>query len=109
MIHYRGKMVPFAVTQHFSLCGWSGINIEPLPELHRKFVSARPHEINLNVALSDHPGVLDLVAKRSYPGLSTATLELAEDARLPVRSSNGSSPGCFRGCRASSAAATLVW
>jgi FkbM family methyltransferase len=70
-----------SVTQHFSLSGWTGINIEPLPELHRKFVSARPHEINLNVALSDHPGVLDLVANRSYPGLSTATPDLAEDYR----------------------------
>jgi len=37
-----------SVTQHFSLCGWSGINIEPLPELHRKFVSARPHPGRLN-------------------------------------------------------------
>ena len=70
-----------SVTQHFSLCGWTGINVEPLPELHRKFVSARPNDINLNLALSDHVGALDLIANRSHPGLSTATAELAEDYR----------------------------
>ncbi len=60
-----------SVTQHFSLCGWTGINVEPLPELHRKFVSARPNDINLNLALSDHVGALDLIANRSHPGLRT--------------------------------------
>jgi FkbM family methyltransferase len=67
-----------SVTLHFSLSGWTGVNIEPLPDLHRRLVASRPRDLNLNLALSDRAGTLELVVDHSAPGLSTATSELAE-------------------------------
>jgi FkbM family methyltransferase len=43
-----------SVTMAFYERGWRGINIEPLPHLLQKFVTQRPRDINLSVALSDN-------------------------------------------------------
>jgi FkbM family methyltransferase len=40
-----------SVTKHFYDSGGHGINIEPVPEYHRRLVDARPRDINLCLAL----------------------------------------------------------
>lgn len=60
-----------SVTRLFYLDGWSGINVDPLPEAHVALSAARPYDTNLNVAVGSHAGK---VTFRSYPqcwGLST--------------------------------------
>jgi FkbM family methyltransferase len=68
-----------SVTQHFFLSGWRGVNIEPLPAFFQRLVAARPNDINLNVAVSENSGTLDLIVDHTEPGLSTMTKELADD------------------------------
>lgn len=68
-----------SVTQHFFLSGWRGINIEPLPAFFQRLVAARPNDINLNVAVSENSGTLDLIVDHTEPGLSTMTKELADE------------------------------
>jgi FkbM family methyltransferase len=48
----------FSNTYFFYQQGWSGINIEPNPSAFRAFLSARGRDINLQVGVSDSPGVL---------------------------------------------------
>ena len=67
-----------SVTHHFALSGWRGINIEPLPAFFQRLVDARPNDINLNIAVSNDFGTLDLVVDHTEPGLSTMTQELAD-------------------------------
>ena len=67
-----------SVTHHFALSGWQGINIEPLPAFFQRLVEARPNDINLNVAVSQAFGTLDLIVNKTEPGLSTMTQELAD-------------------------------
>ena len=67
-----------SVTHHFALSGWQGVNIEPLPAFFQRLVAARPNDINLNVAVSDDFGTLDLIVNHTEPGLSTMTGELAD-------------------------------
>jgi FkbM family methyltransferase len=40
-----------SVTKHFYDLGWSGINIEPVPESYARFVAKRPRDVNLKMAL----------------------------------------------------------
>jgi FkbM family methyltransferase len=68
-----------SVTQHFFLSGWRGINIEPLPAFFQRLVAARQNDINLNVAISENAGTLDLIVDHTEPGLSTMTQELADE------------------------------
>jgi FkbM family methyltransferase len=70
-----------SVTHAFSRRGWSGLNVEPLGALHRRLVAARTRDINLQVAVSDHSGVLELDEVEDAPGLSTATPALARAHR----------------------------
>ena len=39
--------------------GWRGINIEPVPGFHEQLVAARPHDINLAVAVGDSTGTVN--------------------------------------------------
>jgi len=45
-----------SVTQAFYERGWNGINIEPVPERCALFQTARPRDVNLALAVSDHEG-----------------------------------------------------
>lgn len=45
-----------SVTKLFYDMGWSGINIEPGKSQFPAFITERPRDINLQVALSDHEG-----------------------------------------------------
>lgn len=52
--------VESSVTKLFSLRGWTGINIEPLPHLVDELDRDRPDDVNVRAALSDTPGELAL-------------------------------------------------
>ncbi|MGZ5135256.1 MAG: FkbM family methyltransferase [Flavitalea sp.] len=45
-------------THFFYEKGWNGINIDALPGSMKKFNKARPRDINLEIPISDQPGVL---------------------------------------------------
>lgn len=69
-----------SVTKAFSLAGWRGINIEPVKHWFEMLESDRPHDINLNVAVSDVPGHLDLFEVEDT-GLSTTESAFADAHR----------------------------
>ncbi len=48
----------FSNTYKFYLKGWSGINIEPNPDLYRLFVNNRKRDVNLNIGVSIKIGTL---------------------------------------------------
>ena len=50
--------VHYSNTHIFSVKGWRGINIDPNPESIKRFNHSRPHDININVGISDVPGEL---------------------------------------------------
>lgn len=47
-----------SVTRVFYERGWHGINIEPNPDFFANLSEKRPHDINLQLAISDAPGTL---------------------------------------------------
>jgi FkbM family methyltransferase len=61
----------FSVTKLFYDRGWSGINIEPLPNLYRLLKKDRTRDINLNIGISDKKGKLTLREYPDFDGLST--------------------------------------
>ncbi len=70
-----------SVTKFFYDRGWSGINIEPNPELFRELAAQRHRDTNLNIGAADKPGELTL---REYPegdGLSTFSTETQKQYR----------------------------
>jgi FkbM family methyltransferase len=46
-------------TAYFHLRGWTGINVEPNPDLFKLFCEHRPNDINLNVGVASQDGHLD--------------------------------------------------
>lgn len=66
-----------SVTNAFYQRGWRGINIEPVEHWYERLVQNRPHDINLQVAVSDHPGRLRLFEVEDT-GLSTTDPDFAE-------------------------------
>lgn len=65
-----------SVTKHFYDKGWSGVNVEPLPDNYQQIAAARPRDINLNVAVSNHRGPLVFHHVKGT-GLSTSRREYA--------------------------------
>lgn len=57
--------------------GSRGINIEPNPVQYKKFLARRKRDLNLNIGISDAPGVLDFYVL-SNPALSTFSREEAQ-------------------------------
>jgi FkbM family methyltransferase len=66
-----------SVTRLCSGRGWSGINIEPHPTLHRRLCAERPRDINLNVGVSEVAGTLTFYEVPSIHGWSTFMPEMA--------------------------------
>ena len=48
--------------------GWTGINIEPLPNPYSELIKNRPKCINLNLALFDHDGVINFCKSGLWGG-----------------------------------------
>ncbi|MCX7899538.1 MAG: FkbM family methyltransferase [Methylocystis sp.] len=73
-----------SVTRHFSLAGWTGINVEPDAALYEKFVAARPNDINIRAAIAE-----DSQGRHFYPtgtrGHGTLVQEIASE-RAPKES-----------------------
>ena len=67
-----------SVTRAFYEHGWHGINIEPNPLWYKILCEKRTKDINIPVAISDQPGVLNLHIV-SDTGLSTANMSYARE------------------------------
>lgn len=65
-----------SVTKAFYERGWHGINIEPVEHWYEKLVHDRPHDINLQLAASDHSGEMNLFEIEDT-GLSTSNSAFA--------------------------------
>jgi FkbM family methyltransferase len=59
------------VTWFFYERGWRGINVEPNAELHAALEAARPRDINLQLGISDHEGLMKFRLYPARAGLST--------------------------------------
>ncbi len=46
-----------SVTRYFYERGWRGLNVEPVPEFHRRLQQRRPRDLNVAVAASDRDGL----------------------------------------------------
>jgi len=80
-----------SVTKHFYDHGWRGINIEPSASLFSAFLSARPRDINLQVAVSDDSGEVIFHAVEGQ--LGTLVKEIAEKhAQAGLKGSSYSVP-----------------
>jgi FkbM family methyltransferase len=66
-----------SVTKMFYERGWRGINIEPVSHWFERLLTDRPHDINLQLAVSDAPGQLHLFEVVDS-GLSTTDPEFAQ-------------------------------
>ncbi|MGH8156489.1 MAG: FkbM family methyltransferase [Rhodanobacter sp.] len=66
-----------SVTKMFYQRGWQGINIEPVTHWYQRLLADRPHDINLQLAVSDKPGRLHLYEVEGS-GLSTTDPEFAQ-------------------------------
>ena len=74
-----------SVTKTFYDRGWDGINIEP-GDIFDELAAARPRDINLRMAVYDHPGTINFVQHPGwYAGLSHVTTK--EDPPVPAPSS----------------------
>ncbi len=65
-----------SVTHAFYERGWSGLNIEPVPALAKKFGESRPRDINLILAVSDRNGMTKMF-EIAETGLSTLDADAA--------------------------------
>lgn len=86
-------------TRTFYDAGASGVNIEPDPDLHARFASERPRDVNLNIGIGDRAGEVDFFVM-SARTLNTFSAEEAQAAatngrariertlKLPVRPVN---------------------
>ena len=73
--------VETSITKLFSLRGWRGINIEPLPHLIEELDRDRPDDINLRTALSDAEGELTLYVVADDLQRTTLSESLADSYR----------------------------
>jgi FkbM family methyltransferase len=53
--------------------GWTGINIEPNPDVYPLVELARPSMTNLQVAISNNRGTVDFVCNGSFSGIADST------------------------------------
>ncbi len=74
-----GAQQPVAdsVTRLFYELGWTGINIDPMPQWVKMLQADRPHDINLQLAVSDTRGRMKFFAIPDT-GLSTADPEFVK-------------------------------
>lgn len=66
----------FSNTRLLAEKGWRGINVDPLPGVMKLFRKDRPHDINLEVGISEAPGFL-LYHMFNEPALNSFSAELS--------------------------------
>jgi FkbM family methyltransferase len=69
-----------SVTRHFYESGWNGINIEP-GLVFEKLVAARPRDVNLQLAASNHDGDVPFYEFPGADGLAGLSPEVPEPFR----------------------------
>ena len=69
-----------SVTQHFYAKGWSGINVEPQPELFAELQAVRDRDINLQVCVGAEAGS-GVLAMTKDIGTSTLNTSIADTYR----------------------------
>lgn len=77
-----------SVTQHFYDKGWRGVNVEPIPSRYQTFLTARPDDVNLNVAVGTEAGRLRFFECPTDSALSTLDENVAASMRarkLPIK------------------------
>jgi FkbM family methyltransferase len=72
-------------TYFFYERGWRGVNIEPIPDLHRLCVQRRADDLNLAVAVSNVDGELPFYVVPQDTALSTLSAEVAAKHRASGR------------------------
>jgi FkbM family methyltransferase len=76
-----------SVTKAFYEHGWSGINIEPLPEFYHRFHTERPRDINLSIAAGAEEGratLFDVPARRGWASLNKSLVALCQGEGLEI-------------------------
>jgi FkbM family methyltransferase len=68
----------FSNTYYFYRRGWTGINVEPNPEVSALFKSKRSRDINLQLGVSDSSGSLQYYYFND-PALNTFSLDIVKD------------------------------
>lgn len=99
--------VEHSVTKAFYDAGWSGINIEPLPALHRLLEKERPRDVNLAIAAGSGDGILTLFDVPTVNGWASPDRTVADAHRadgfdvaelsVPVRALAGVCANYVRG------------
>jgi FkbM family methyltransferase len=84
-----------SVSRAFYERGWSGINIEPLPQQHARLVARRPRDVNLRIAVGENDGETVFYAVDEWHGFSTTDPQIVaqhradklrvEEQRVPLR------------------------
>jgi FkbM family methyltransferase len=67
-----------SVTKYFYDKGWSGVNIEPDPKMYKLLKNERPRDINVQLGVSNKPGVLKM---RQYLGESQGLSTFSESMK----------------------------
>jgi FkbM family methyltransferase len=70
-----------SVTKHFYEHGWSGVNVEPIPEMHARLRADRPRDVNLHMGLADREGSMPFFESADIHGWSTFAPDLAAEYR----------------------------
>ncbi len=76
-----GDGLEFSVTRLFYERGWSGINIEPVSATFAALQTARPRDVNLQVAVAVDEGIRDFWVSSPHSGISS--LYPPESDQLP--------------------------
>jgi len=76
-----GDPVADSVTKLFSDVGWSGVNIEPMPEPFAALVAQRPRDVNLECAIEDVAGTRAYYRVATGNPLSTGDETIARQHR----------------------------
>jgi len=72
--------IRFSNTYHYYLRGWRGINIDPIPNMRRRFNTIRPQDTNLDIGISTNAGTLQYYTFKE-PAFNTFNPENAEYAK----------------------------
>lgn len=64
-----------SVTKNFYLDGWTGINVEPIPEMHKALQADRPRDINVCCCISSKNSILTLYLAGQASTVENSTLK----------------------------------
>ncbi len=73
-----------SVTKYFYKKGWSGVNVEPIERLIKKFDKKRTRDINIQAVVSDTPGTVEFREYPNHDGLSTTDTESIKETGTKI-------------------------